>query len=500
MVLGELVVYCLFNFRWVFVVLFLLPLTIMYDIITSVQRLLGSFSTKEKSESHFEKAKFVQDQVKQWKKSGQKMPMCTGRPGWKAMTLREPQYKKTMYNIHIDMDEIIEINIDKMVVKVEPLVTMGQLTSKLKPLNLTLPLVVELDDLTVGGLIMGTGIESSSHAVGLFQHNCISYELVLADGSLVTCSKKEDPDLFYSIPWSYGTLGFLTAVELKIVPAKRYVELTYEPFYSLEEGVQLFEAHSKDTVNNQFVEGIMFSQTEGVIMTGKMVDTTTCYVNVISRWYKSWFYEHVRSFVGKGKTTEAIPLRDYYHRHTKSLFWELKDIVPFGNNLLFRWLFGWSMPPKISFLKKTQTKAIKELYDKHHVVQDLIVPIKFMKEAILFFEKEINVYPVWLCPALLPSEPGLVHSFSDKSELYIDIGLYGTPNTTKYDSVITTKKVEHYTIQCKGYQMMYAGTYLSESEFQEMFDHSLYNRVRDRLQCQNAFPNVYGKVNRKVRD
>lgn len=39
---------------------------------------------------------------------------------------------------------------------------------------------------------MGVGIESSSHLYGLFQHCCISFELVLADGSLVKCSKVSD--------------------------------------------------------------------------------------------------------------------------------------------------------------------------------------------------------------------------------------------------------------------------------------------------------------------
>ena len=68
-------------------------------------------------------------------------------------------------------------------------------------------LVPELDDLTVGGLVMGTGIETSSHIYGLFQHICLSFELVLADGSVVTCSPENNPDLFYSVPWSYGTLG-----------------------------------------------------------------------------------------------------------------------------------------------------------------------------------------------------------------------------------------------------------------------------------------------------
>jgi len=36
---------------------------------------------------------------------------------------------------------------------------------------------------------MGTGIETSSHKHGLFQHICVSYELVLADGQVITCSK-----------------------------------------------------------------------------------------------------------------------------------------------------------------------------------------------------------------------------------------------------------------------------------------------------------------------
>ncbi|XP_054284082.1 delta(24)-sterol reductase-like [Macrosteles quadrilineatus] len=495
----SIVEFVLFRFRWIFVCLFLLPCTITYDFLVLVKKLISSFSTKEVKEGHFERAKFVQDQVKQWHQGDQSTPMCTGRPGWKAMTLREPKYKQWMYNIQVDLDEIVEIDIDRQVMIVEPLVTMGQISASLIPLGWTLPLVVELDDLTVGGLIMGQGIESSSHAVGLFQHICLSYEIVLADGSMVRCSKDEDPDLFYAIPWSYGTLGFLTAVELRITPAKRFVKLKYEPFYSLDEGVAMCEARSKDKNKNQFVEGIMFDKNQGVIMTGSMVDDGTN-VNAIGRWYKPWFYEHVRSFLTRGEMEECIPLRDYYHRHTKALFWELQDIVPFGNNLFFRWILGWAMPPKISFLKRTQTKVIKDLYDKHHVVQDLIIPIQLLKKSLLFFDKEINVYPIWLCPALLPNDPGLVHSYSDTPHLYVDIGLYGTPNAPHYECVQSTRAIEHFTIQNKGYQMMYAGTFCDEEEFSKMFDLSLYNRVRERLKCDKAFPHIFGKINRKVRN
>ncbi len=47
------------------------------------------------------------------------------------------------------------------------------------------------------------------------QHICVSYELVMADGSVVKCSESENTDLFYSVPWSYGTLGFLVTISYK---------------------------------------------------------------------------------------------------------------------------------------------------------------------------------------------------------------------------------------------------------------------------------------------
>ena len=46
---------------------------------------------------------------------------------------------------------------------------MGQLSRTLNHIGWTIPILPELDDLTIGGLVMGTGIETSSHKYGLFQ-------------------------------------------------------------------------------------------------------------------------------------------------------------------------------------------------------------------------------------------------------------------------------------------------------------------------------------------
>lgn len=156
-----------------------------------------------------------------WNRTSKAQKMCTARPGYQTMSFRRPLYKASSYQVECNLIDILEINREKRTVRVEPLVTMGQLSETLAKLGWTIAIVPELDDLTVGGLIMGTGVESSSHIYGLMQHICESYEVVLADGSLVKCSRTENPDLFFAIPWSYGTLGFLTAAEVKIVPATK---------------------------------------------------------------------------------------------------------------------------------------------------------------------------------------------------------------------------------------------------------------------------------------
>ena len=82
------------------------------------------------------------------------------------------------------------------------------------------------------GMINGCGVESSGRKYGLFQHICVSYEIVTANGDLVVATKDKNSEhqpLFYGIPWSHGTLGFLVAATIRIIPCKPFVRLTYYP-------------------------------------------------------------------------------------------------------------------------------------------------------------------------------------------------------------------------------------------------------------------------------
>ncbi len=377
---------------------------------------------------------------------------------------------------------------------------MGQLSHTLNRLGWTIPILPELDDLTVGGLVMGTGIETSSHIYGLFQHICQEFEVVTADGSVVTCSEKENSDLFYALPWSYGTLGFLVSVKIKIIPCKRFVKLDYHPVYSLDKAMELLTFESTREIPAEFVECLVFSKDKAVVMTGNMTDSCENLdrLNEIGTWHKPWFFKHVEGFLDSGPGSEVIPIRDYYHRHSRSIFWEMQDIIPFGNNVVFRYLFGWLIPPKVSLLKWTQGKAIKKLYEEHHVIQDMLVPIKDGLKSLEFFHDEVAVYPIWLCPFRLPDNPGMLRTSTGKEEMYLDIGVYGVPKEP-FDCGKTIRRIEAFVKKVNGFQMLYADSYMTKAEFEAMFDHTLYKEMRTRYKCEKAFPETYEKVNKKAR-
>ena len=80
-----------------------------------------------------------------------------------------------------------------------------------------------------------------------------------------------------------------------------------------------------------------------------------------------------------------IALLHYTHRFS------LQNIIPFGNSVIFRYLLGWMMPPKVSLLKVTETKAITNLYENNHIIQDLLVPVKYLKESIRKFHDAVQV-------------------------------------------------------------------------------------------------------------
>lgn len=129
-----------------------------------------------------------------------------------------------------------------------------------------------------------------------------------------------------------------------------------------------------------------------------------------------------------------------------------QNIIPFGNHPVFRGLFGWMVPPKVSFLKLTQGDTIRRLYEERQMIQDMLVPLKDLDASLQCFHDEVNLYPLWLCPFWLPSHSGFVHPHNANvdGEMYVDIGAYGEPKVDKFHFRDTTRTIEAFVRDHRG--------------------------------------------------
>ena len=92
-----------------------------------------------------------------------------------------------------------------------------------------------MESITLGGVAMGFGIETNSHRYGFFQESVLAYELLDSHGERRKVTADSDPELFYALPWSHGTLGFLTCLTVRLVRTKPFIRMVYEPTYTAEE-------------------------------------------------------------------------------------------------------------------------------------------------------------------------------------------------------------------------------------------------------------------------
>jgi len=129
----------------------------------------------------------------------------------------------------------------------------------------------------------------------------------------------------------------------------------------------------------------------------------------------------------------------------------------------------------------------------------MLVPLANLEDTILVFDAEVQVYPLWLCPFKLPNNPGMLKPVSQREQMYVDVGAYGIPKAKNYNAENTTRNLESFVRKVYGFQMLYADTYMSRSEFRAMFDHEMYDELRKKYEALDAFPEVYDKVSRAAR-
>ena len=93
-----------------------------------------------------------------------------------------------------------------------------ELNADLDRLGLALANLGDIDTQTMAGAL-STGTHGTGAALGGLATQIEALELILADGTTVSCSAAERPDLFAAARVGLGALGILTEVTLRCVPS-----------------------------------------------------------------------------------------------------------------------------------------------------------------------------------------------------------------------------------------------------------------------------------------
>ncbi len=456
-------------------------------------------------DQHAQDVKALQDQIRNEK--GQLSLRNHPHP---SNITRSSSYKAETSQLNINhLNRILQIDPIGRRIIVEPRVTMEQLAHAALEKGMMVPVIPEFKGITVGGAIMGGGMESSSHRYGLFSDNCLAYEILLGDGSIVRASPDEHADLFYGIVGSYGSLGVLLAIELRLIPAKPWIQLKYRKFSSIAETVKYFERIQGALSGPDFVEGLVFSPAHIKVIEGYFLEEPETVSHSLSLEYpwSTWFYPHAKE--ASDQDEEKIPLIEYLFRHDRGAFWigaygthwaaipryllESRFKLPTLAKLLptfkpenfkglqdpgpfFRLIWGWAMTSHrlYSWLHSKSEDWVANQF----IIQDFCIPSENLATFVEKIFQEIGIFPLWLCPTPKTKNPQILSPhFLPTTNFVVNVGVYGISPSSKSPAELV-HQLEGWTKQARGRKVLYSYSYYTPEEFWSIYSKTDYDHLR----------------------
>jgi FAD/FMN-containing dehydrogenase len=124
----------------------------------------------------------------------------------------------------VDLSAMRSVHVDPAAgtVRVEGGATWGDVDHATHPFGLAVPSGF-ISTTGVGGLTLGGGLGYLTRQYGFTVDSLLSADLVLADGSFVTASNDEHPDLFWAIRGGGGNFGAVTSFQFRGRPVRNVV-------------------------------------------------------------------------------------------------------------------------------------------------------------------------------------------------------------------------------------------------------------------------------------
>ncbi|MGA8248373.1 MAG: FAD-binding oxidoreductase [Nocardioides sp.] len=415
------------------------------------------------------------------------------------------------------LDGVISIDPAAATADVQGMCTYEHLVDATLPHGLIPCVVPQLRTITLGGAVSGLGIESTSFRSGLPHESVIEMDVFTGAGEVVTT--RPGDDLFDTFPNSYGSLGYATRLRIRLERVPSYVSLRHVRF----DDAGLLAKVIADIVETEAYDGVHVDGLDGTaFQPGE-------YYLTLATWTDAPAVVTKRSADGRSRTGAVTNPSDYtgqqiYYRSIRERETDLLTMYDY----LWRWDTDWfwcsrafgAQHPVVRRLWPRRFKRSDVYYrmvgldhrlhvgafldrragrpEGERVVQDVEIPVERLPEFLDWFDAEVGMRPVWLCPLVStgsadgkrwPTYP------LDPGALYVNVGFWGNvavgpdaPNAP------LNRAIEARVHQLGGHKSLYSEAFYDRETFDQLYDGAHLAQVKDRYDPDHRLTSLYDKA------
>ncbi len=155
----------------------------------------------------------------------------------------------------LNYNRILSFDISNGIFECQSGLTLDKILEVTVPKGWFLPVTPGTKFITVGGAV-GSDVHGKNHHVeGSFSNHIIDMDVMIADGSVLTCSATENPDLFEATCGGMGLTGMITRVKFSLKKIETsYIRQKQLKAENLEELLGYFEKYKDFTYSMAWID------------------------------------------------------------------------------------------------------------------------------------------------------------------------------------------------------------------------------------------------------
>ena len=397
---------------------------------------------------------------------------------------------------------VVEVDPAARTADVQGMCTYEELVATTLPHGFVPLVVPQLRTITLGGAVTGLGIEATSFRNGLPHESVLEMDVLTGGGELVTV--KPGDRLFDAFANSYGSLGYATRLRIELEPVPAYVTLRHLRFDDLDAlSLAVEEVVATRTWEGQRVDGmdgVAFSPDEAYLTLATWTDETGPTSDYTG---DQPFFRSLQS-----RERDRLTIHDYLWRWDTDWFWcsgafglhdpRVRRVWPrrWRRSDVYHRLVGLDRRVGYSAWRDRRAGVARE-----RVIQDIEVPASRTADFVRWFDAEVGMRPVWLCPLRLrePAGPGTAHAWPTyplrPGTTYVNVGFWGTVvRPLGHRDGDLNRAVESKVTELGGHKSLYSDSYYDRETFDSLYRTTNLREVKRDVDPDGRLTDLYDKA------